>query len=72
MKAKIYESWIYSDPQKIADALMRRNESIDKAEARKLKAKVNTTAKKDGFFRQSKSIHFKALVKIAKRGGHHA
>ena len=72
MKAKIYESWIYSDPQKIADALIKRTENIDKTEARKLKAKVNVRAKKDGFFRQSRSLHFKELVKIAKQGGHHA
>jgi hypothetical protein len=66
------ESWKYGDPQQIGDALLARTARLDKAEARKLKAKASARAKKDGFYRQSKSIHFKELVKVAKRGGHRA
>jgi hypothetical protein len=70
MKANILEAWKYKNPEMICDGLIAETERIKRAKERKAKAHV--TAKKDGFFRQSKSIHFKALVKIAKRGGHHA
>jgi hypothetical protein len=66
------EAWKYGDPQQIGDALLKRTARLEKAEASKLKAKASARAKKDGFYRQSKSVHFKALVKIAKRGGFRA
>lgn len=65
------EAWKYRNPEAIGDGLLAETSRREKAEARKLKAKVSARAKKDGFYRQSKSIHFKAILKIAKRGGHH-
>ena len=70
MKANILESWKYSNPESIADGLIAETERIKRAKERKAKAQI--TAKKDGFFRQNRSAHFKELVKIAKRGSHHA
>lgn len=70
MKAKILESWKYRNPESIADGLIAETERIKCSKERKAEAHVR--AKKDGFFRQSKSIYFKELVKIAKRGGHRA
>jgi len=61
------ESWRYRNPEAIGDGLLAETERREKAEARRFK--VTARAKKDGFYRQSKSVHFKALVKIAKRGG---
>ncbi|MBN9126492.1 MAG: hypothetical protein J0I90_02740 [Nitrosospira sp.] len=66
------ESWKYRNPEVIGDGLLAETERREKAEAHKLKTKVSARAKKDGFYRQSKSVHFKALVKIAKRGGFRA
>jgi hypothetical protein len=63
------EAWKYGDPLQIGDALLKRTARLKKAKASKLKAKASARAKKDGFYRQSKSIHFKELVRIAKSGG---
>lgn len=66
----VLESWMYKDPQGIADTLIARTERLEKAEARKAEPPVRE--RKDRFYTQSRAIEIQAYVKKAKRGGHRA
>ena len=62
MKSTALPSWMYGSPESIADGLIARTERQEKAAVRK-------PVLRDKFYRRSKSIRIKGLVKLAKRGG---
>lgn len=61
----ILESWRYRDPEEIGDGLIARTNRINRVE-NKEKPK---SPRKDRYYSQSRSIHIRELVRIAKSGG---
>ena len=62
MKSTALPSWLYGDPSNIADGLIARTERQEKAAVRK-------PVLRDKFYRRSKSIRIKGLVKLVKGNG---
>jgi len=63
MKSTALPSWVYGNPENIIDGLIalrkRREQQADKPKS----------ARKDDYYRQSRSIQIKEMVRLAKKNG---
>jgi hypothetical protein len=60
VKAVVLEAWKYRNPEDICDGLIAESARIAKVPEQKLRER------KDRYYSQSRSIHIKGVVKMAK------
>ena len=63
------ESWEYGNPEDIRDGLIARTEWMERADARKDERPARQ--RNDRYYIQSRSIHWRELVRLRKLGKHH-